>query len=142
MPNSYLGKEDYSLGDRLQAELPGILNWAIYGRHLLNRDLRLNQPAGGEKLRTEMKSLMSPIFTFLEECCEVDHEGCVDISELFNNWETWCQENQIAHPGNTQAFSRKVKAINPAIEVEQYRTSTSSRNRRFRGIKMKDQEPF
>lgn len=142
MPNSYLGKEDYSLGDRLQAELPGILNWAIYGRHLLNRDLRLNQPAGGEKLRTEMKSLMSPIFTFLEECCEVDHEGCVDISELFSNWETWCQENQIAHPGNTQAFSRKVKAINPAIEVEQYRTSTSSRNRRFRGIKMKDQEPF
>ena len=137
MPNSTLAKK-ITLGDRLQAELPGILNWAIYGRHLLNRDLRLNQPAGGEKLRTEMKSLMSPIFTFLEECCEVDHEGCVDISELFNNWETWCQENQIAHPGNTQAFSRKVESNQSSdrrSQGKQYRTSTSSRNRRFRGSK-------
>jgi putative DNA primase/helicase len=33
--NSYEGKEDFDLVDRLLAEIPGITNWALEGLRLL-----------------------------------------------------------------------------------------------------------
>ncbi len=49
MPNSYVGKEDVYLGDKIFKEMPGILNWAIAGRFRLLEANQFIKPHAGRK---------------------------------------------------------------------------------------------
>lgn len=140
MPNSYLGREDLGLLDRLKSEMSGILNWAIAGRHALNENRRIVQPEAGKKLIRELEELISPISLFLESECSL---GPVDVQEfsietksLYQNWESWCEKNDVEHPGTIQSFCRKVKAIHPELETSEYKEGLK-RGRMLRGIRMK-----
>jgi P4 family phage/plasmid primase-like protien len=137
MPNSYLGREDYGLQDRLKAELPGILNWAIMGRHNLNQSKRIKQPARGNSLVDELKALTSPLLVFLEtECVVGNPDDWVDTKDFYSSWEEWCKENDVEHPGSLQHLCRKIKAINPSIETQQYRNLVG-RSRKIVGLTLK-----
>lgn len=142
MPNSYLNREDYGLQDRLKAELSGILNWAIVGRHNLNQSKRIKQPANGVGLLEELKALTSPLLVFLESSCELSgkEEDWIDTKEFFEHWSEWCKENEIEHTGNMQTLGRKIKAINPSVETVRYRQTNSSYSRKLTGIKIKPNE--
>ena len=48
--NTYEGKEDFDLVDRLLAEIPGITNWALEGLRLLRTAGRFKNPAAGDKI--------------------------------------------------------------------------------------------
>lgn len=135
MPNSYLGKEDFGLQDRLKAELPGILNWAILGRHMLNESRRLVQPSTGQKFVDELTEMTSPVLEFLNDMCDFTESAEVDTKELFSAWKQWCEENDIEHAGSTSSLSRKIRAIKPNIEVRQSRIG-AARSRRFVGLRI------
>ncbi len=139
MPNCYLGHEDYGLQDRLKSELSGILNWAIIGRHMLNQEKRIEQPKMAKSIVSEMLSIVSPVLEFIESECVLITKGLCDTKELFNQWEKWCGENDVAAPGNVQSFSRKVKAIFPEILTEKYRPTPTELGRRFLGIQSKEE---
>jgi P4 family phage/plasmid primase-like protien len=139
MPNSYLGREDFELKDKLKRELSGILNWAIMGRHMLNESKRIVQPNKGTKFIDELKSLTSPILEFIESECEVGSDGFeIDTKDFFRLWESWCEENDIEHPGTVQNFCRKVKAIRPGINTKDYRVSQTTKGRKMIGIRIKE----
>lgn len=142
MPNSFYGREDFTLKDKLIEEMPGILNWAIVGRHKLNKAGRLYQPASGKGLLQEMTTLTSPLIDFIEECYEIVPKdvqfNSIDTREFYAHWEAWCKENDIEHPGSIQSVSRKLKAIKPSIEVQQYRKTMTERSRKFIGIVRKE----
>ena len=48
MTESFLGREDRTLDDRLRAELPGILAWALEGLDRLLRNGRFTVPRSSE----------------------------------------------------------------------------------------------
>lgn len=139
MPNCYLGKEDYGLQDRLKAELSGILNWSIIGRHMLNQQKRIEQPKMAKSIVSEMLSIVSPVLEFIESECLLTTNGLCDTKELFNQWAKWCDENDVAAAGNVQSFSRKIKAIYPEILTEKYRPTPTELGRRFIGIQPKEE---
>lgn len=122
-PNSYVGREDLTLGKRILEELPGILVWTIHGRFLLNEDPTIAQPSKGNVLLNEMKSMMSPVLLFLEDKCLVSANLNLQCAtrRMFDEWVGWCSDNDVSNPGNIQSFGRRVKAINPIVDSVQVR---------------------
>lgn len=137
MPSSHLGREDFGLRDRLLNELPGILNWAIIGRHYLDREERLNQPSQATILVDDMRELVNPVADFIETACEQHPHYRVETKDLFKIWERWCMDNDLAHPGTIQSFSRKVKGVSM---LESRREVTNGQIKRvFYGLRPKQQ---
>lgn len=137
MPNTYLGREDLGLLDRLRSELPGILNWAIVGRHLLNKSKQLIQPAKGAVLA---ESLKSPVLRFCEERIEFTkhEEDWVDTKEFFHVWENWVEKNELDCLGTPQSLARKLKGIKPDLATDPYRKSTTQTGLRYVGMKFRE----
>jgi len=137
MPSSHLGREDFGLRDRLLNELPRILNWAIIGRHYLDREERLNQPSQATILVDDMRELVNPVADFIETACEQHPHYRVETKDLFKIWERWCNDNDLAHPGTIQSFSRKVKGVSM---LESRREVTNGQIKRvFYGLRPKQQ---
>src|SRR5262249_8172089 len=61
MRESFYGREDIALTDKLLAERPGILLWAIEGWRRLRERRRFVQPAGGDELREQLEDIASPV---------------------------------------------------------------------------------
>ncbi|MGO9111901.1 MAG: DUF5906 domain-containing protein [Thermoguttaceae bacterium] len=92
---SYLGKEDTGLSDRLKAEYPAILMWALEGL----RDLyQTHQFALCESTLSdleEMRDAGSPLQSFLEDCCEVNSTKAVRKPSLYAIYQHWSEiENE------------------------------------------------
>lgn len=139
MPNTYLGREDLGLLDRLRSELPGILNWAIVGRHFLNKSKHLVQPATGAVLA---ESLKSPVLRFCEELIDFTkhEEDFVDTKELFHGWQNWVEKNELDCLGTSQSLARKLKGIKPDLATHSYRISTTQTGLRYLGMKFREEE--
>ena len=115
MPNEYVGREDFNLGEKIEAELPGILNWAIAGRYRLQQEKVIHQPQSGVNIKDQMKRIGSPISVFIEECCH--SEGDVINQDLFDAWQGWAEENEITWRPDIQRFLKKVRDANPGLEA-------------------------
>jgi putative DNA primase/helicase len=113
---SFLGQEDTTLTDRLLAELPGILKWALEGWRRLRERGRLIQPDSGRQLIAAMNDLCSPVGTFVRDCCVVE-PGAEPIprNELYSLWLQWCKSAGLA-PGSEEVFGRDLRAAVPTIE--------------------------
>ena len=62
-------ERDEQLLDKLRAELPGILSWAVAGCLLWQRD-HLMVPSVVQQATSEYRTEMDRVGAFLEECCE------------------------------------------------------------------------
>src|SRR5262249_50092200 len=110
LTNSWLGREDTGLADRLLGEMPGILLWAVEGWRQLQADgWRLTQPEAGRAAAEEMERLASPVLEFVGECCDVGPEFQVPRHVLYAAWERWCGDNHQA-PRGSNIFGRDLKA--------------------------------
>ena len=106
LTHSWLGREDTRLTDRLLAELPGILLWAIEGWRRLRERGCFVQPS--RSLVKDMENLSSPVGAFVRECC-VTADGVnvlvkdltVPVRELFGRWKEWCEEKGRGAGGRT-----------------------------------------
>lgn len=118
LKKSFYNQEDTGLEDRLTAELPGILNWAIDGWKKLRQRGRFAQPASGTELVDEMNALASPLTAFVDECCIVGQEQTIECSELFRQWREWCQVQGYgeAVAGSMVKFGRDLRSIVPELE--------------------------
>lgn len=144
MPNSYLGKEDPRIIEKISSEMSGILNWAIRGIELLKTNGRISQPDSGKHLVQEMGSIISPVSQFVQEACDIEPSETIETKVLFSAWESYCRENDIDHPGTTQTFSRRLKAAFPHIDTKRPRDHGQStiRTRQYVGIRLKPEEAF
>lgn len=99
MTESFLGREDRSLPDRLRGELPGILNWAIEGWRRLQARGAFVLPPASEEAVLAIQEQSSPIVAFLAECCDEAEHCDVPKDELYEAWRGWCE--RFGHrPGN------------------------------------------
>lgn len=87
-------KVDPDLGDKLKAELPGILNWAIEGCFAWQQ-IGLQTPAKVADATEDYRSSQDLLGAFLNESCVVDprrQAGIVKLADLYAAYKEWCDD--------------------------------------------------
>lgn len=136
LTESFLGREDHDLEDKLIRELPGILNWALEGWRRLQEAGRFTQPSSAFDAARELEDLSSPVGAFIRDECTVEPGAEVMIAEIFNVWKTWCFKHGWEHTGTVQSFGRDLRAARQGIRSGQKRYGID-RTRYYFGIRIK-----
>lgn len=85
------GERNPRLFDKLKAELPGILAWAVQGCLAWQKDGLVSPEAVREATRTYREE-QDVIGEFLTERCVVDQRATVPASDLYRNYSKWADE--------------------------------------------------
>ena len=112
---SFYGQEDIALAQQLMQELPGILVWAIEGLKRLRARGYFVQPAAGAEAVREMEDLASPVLAFVRDRCIVAAGYRVWVSDLYNAWKQWCEQDGRTAVSNKQTFGRDLAAAVPGV---------------------------
>lgn len=121
LTESFAGREDRSLAERLTTELPGILNWAIAGLRRLRERGTFEQPISGQELLDDLEDITSPVGQFVRECCTVHPAATVSADELYRAWARWTGEQRIEPPGPLSLLARNLRSVLPRLKVEKRR---------------------
>ena len=130
---SFLGKEDTALGDRLMKELPSILLWAIGGWQRLKKRGHFVQPDSSNEAIEEMMDLASPTAAFVRDWCVTGPTAEILAKDLYEGWKLWCTEQGRDQAGTLQVFGRDLRAALPRIGMRQHRSEGEVR-RVYHGI--------
>lgn len=141
MEQSFLGKEDPDLTNKLLAELPGILNWAVEGWRRLRARGRFDLPQSSRDAIQQLIELAAPVATFLREECELDPEAEVPKAELFECWKSWCDRNG-SLPGALNSFSAQLYGATSAQVRSKKSRKGDNRMTVFAGLRLKNKPPF
>jgi P4 family phage/plasmid primase-like protien len=137
---SFLGYEDKTLDARLEAELPGILLWAIQGWKRLRERGAFEQPSAGKDLIDQMRDLSSPVGAFVREKCEIGAGFQDSVKDVFTAWKEWCASRN-REPGDEANFGKNLRAVCPYLKTTQPRVD-GKQVRHFEGLKLKPTVPY
>lgn len=115
MTESWLGREDKDLDNRLRNELPGILLWAIEGWRRIQETHEFTDPTSAQSLRDEARAVVSPIALFVAQTCEVGTDLFAETGELYQAWVRWCREHGREHVENRERFIVRLRSVLPSI---------------------------
>jgi putative DNA primase/helicase len=135
MKESFYGREDHGLTDRLLGELPGIFNWAVGGWKRLAERGHFLMPASSAEAVADIESLSSPILAFLHATCVIEPGASVPCQELFDRWRGWCEAQGRDHPGTTQSFGRDLRAAVPGLGLK-HMGGDGARVRVYAGLRL------
>lgn len=120
LTRSFYGKEDLDLFNRIEPELPAILNWALTGRDRLYARRFFVQPDSSAELMQQFADLSSPSSAFFRDAViGPEKDGWIPTEDLFKLWRLWCTENGIEHAGTAQNFGKAVRASLPYVTMKQ-----------------------
>lgn len=100
-------KQDKQLGEKLKAELSGILNWAIDGCMMWQRE-GLGMPDDVARATNEYRKDMDILGDFFEERCVLRDDLMVNHALLYKAYEDYCHENG-GYKLSSKAFALKLK---------------------------------
>jgi putative DNA primase/helicase len=100
-------ERDPELGTKLQAELPGVLAWAICGC-LTWQTEGLNPPEAVTAATQAYLSAEDSITAWIEDCCQRDVNVFTAQGELFRSWKAWA-ETAGEHIGSQKALMQKLE---------------------------------
>lgn len=92
---SFLGREDRTLDEKLAAELPGIFRWAMEGYRTLKARGRFDLPESSYATRDDIASGASDAIAFVRDHCAEDVNSSVPVDILYQNYRIWCGESGI-----------------------------------------------
>lgn len=99
-------ERDKTLSSKLEAELPGILAWAVRGC-LLWQKHGLHEPEAVEQATLGYRNEMDHVGQFIEDMCLVGEAYQVKPRLLYEVYQSWCTENtQEPHTGT--AFGKRL----------------------------------
>lgn len=90
MQESFLGREDPGLADRLLGELPGILLWALVGWRRLRDRGRFVLPGTSQDAVQDLFNQGSDIAAFVHDRCEEGLGYDVEKERLYALYRDWC----------------------------------------------------
>jgi len=99
-------EQDRSLKDKLLAELPGILNWALLGCV----DWQANGLGEPDVIRNATESYrdeMDVVGAFIAECCLLGRQHEATATSLFQAYRDWCERNG-EYPTNQRRFGMQL----------------------------------
>ena len=98
---------DTFLFDRIQRELPGILNWAIQGWELVRRHgLRLPFPV--QRLLHDYSLNFNSFERFIRDACIIDHSAKVSSSSLYRVYVMYCKANGERSPMKHKSLAMRL----------------------------------
>ncbi len=118
-------ERDPQLSDKLQAEMSGILNWALDGLRDVY-DSGLAVPDAVQKAVNEYRAEQDALQDFLNDCCIVGENCTAAAGDLWSEWERWSRDNG-EKTGTQRAFGGELTRR----RFERYRGATG---KRWRGI--------
>jgi len=123
--------QDQDLAQKLQAESPGIMAWAIEGCRLwFERGLGMSE---GVRDATECyRDDMDPITPFFEECCVFNEIHRIPSAHLYNAYIAWAEKNGRPKFGNI-AFGNMMRDSDKDI-----RPLKSAGKRCWEGVALKE----
>ena len=133
LANSFFGKEDHGLTNRLLAERSGILNWSIAGYEQLCQRGFFVQPDSASDAIRDLEDLGSPISAFLRDKCTIEPCRSVACSEIFEEWKLWCDSQNRGNAGTLQTFGRDIRSAVPGLKTANVR-SDDGRSRYYEGL--------
>lgn len=87
---------DKGLADKLLAEMPGILAWAVRGCIAWQEAAGLNPPAAVKAANDAYRTEMDSFALWFEDCCEKGHDTMsARGGELRNSYVQWCRDMQM-----------------------------------------------
>ena len=102
---SFLSNPDKTMGVRLLAELPGILNWALAGALEWQRRGGLDEPAEVKAATEEYRQEEETLGDFWSECCATGPKLQIVSATLIERYKDWCAVSGEKPMSNT-AFGR------------------------------------
>lgn len=94
-------EQDKKLPEKLRAELPGIIAWAIEGCLEWQLD-GLQAPEEVRQATGEYRSEMDVVGAFLNGCCVLGEDRTVSAADLYRAYSEWCKDT-----GEAQEKQRK-----------------------------------
>jgi putative DNA primase/helicase len=120
-------KRDKNLGEKLQAELPGILAWMIDGCTAWQKD-GLNPPQVVTDATNAYLEQEDATSAWLEECCELKPNNSATLQELFSSWSAWATKN-----GEYTGTTKKLASTLETKGLQRYRKAAA---RGFDGVRV------
>jgi putative DNA primase/helicase len=109
---SFLGREDPTLPDRLELELPGVLAWAVagYQDYMQQRPQpRLNPPEAVTVATNLYQESSDAVAQFIEDKCLTGPHFYVRSNDLWHAWTEWCRGSS-EEPGDRRKFKELLAA--------------------------------
>jgi putative DNA primase/helicase len=134
---SFLGREDQGLTNRLRAELPGILKWSLDGLARLRERGHLVMSSTADNLAADLLDSTSHVTLFARECCVMGADLSAPRGDLFAAWRLWCKDEGRDHPGTQMTFGKQINSAFPRLGRSQPRaggTTSGTRMNLYTGI--------
>jgi putative DNA primase/helicase len=89
------GERDRELFEKLKAELPGILNWAIAGYHSWKAG-GLAAPSSVLAATAKAREERDLVGRWIRDCCAADPAARTSVAELKRSLDLWCMDNGVS----------------------------------------------
>jgi putative DNA primase/helicase len=125
---SFYGREDMNLKDKLLPELPGILNWALDGVDRLRRHGHFQQPASSKQAIELLEHLAAPVQAFVSEWCETGPNETITVKRLYQVYRDWADDTGQKVLAKNM-FGKELRDVVPTLT-----TSQSGARRAYVGV--------
>jgi len=125
---SFEGREDRELPARLEAELPGILTWAVFGC-LEWQEKGLGLPFAVQDATRTYRQSEDVLGMFLDERCARELTASVSVPDLREAYENYCKGL-----GETPLAA---SVLGRRLAKAEIRSTTDGRERRYEGLRLK-----
>ncbi|SLB09483.1 bacteriophage protein [Mycobacteroides abscessus subsp. massiliense] len=115
-------KVDKQLPQKLVAEMPGILRWAVQGCLMWQKE-GLTEPEDIRRATEGYREDMDILGPFLSERCVIHPASKIEAKEIYKEYKNWCYENDDVELKN-RAFYRQ-------LEIRGYKKGKGAKNRTY-----------
>lgn len=139
---SFAGREDLNLDERLAGETPGIALWSLEGLRRLRKNGTFTDPDGSAELRNDFERQSAPIAAFLQDRCELgtsqSHSVAVDV--FYTTWCEWARNNG-HHPGTKESLGKRLRTASRNTVVKLRVTGEDKRQRmEYVGVRVRTED--
>jgi putative DNA primase/helicase len=111
-------ERDLQLAEKLRAEWPGILKWAIEGCVAWYRD-GLNPPAVVQEATAAYLANEDHVARWIDDCCRLGEREAAKTQALYKSYCAWCEANN-EKPLSSKEFSPELDRKGYAVEHTMY----------------------
>jgi len=124
-------EQDRMLGEKMVAEYSGILNWLLVGCKRWIKTQDLIAPPEIIHSTKEYQNNSNPLKLFLDECCDLDPDYSVRVSDIYEAYQEWSGNRGISK----KKFGMEMKNLGHEQEI---RNLEKKKYRCWKGLTLND----
>lgn len=135
LTNSFMGREDTKLTEKLLVELPAILRWAVAGWRRLRERGHFVLPDSASGALSDLADLSSPVGAWVRAHVVADPDAFLPCDKAYGEFRMWCGKQGIPEPSNI-VFGRDLRAAVGVARAQ--RTVDGKRLWGYAGLRLVD----